>query len=375
MLLLTLPKASKHAGGTDTAPIRNRGIQPNHVISEELFHDALMRERKLADRFEGAFVVLSITLDRRRLDSRAVQQLAEAMVQESGADVIGWFERDVVLGLIRSVAPADLEHAAARMTDAVRRDLDRCLTPFLASGCALRCETYSAQGDSDTAGQFAPCNTRRKTRQLVRAAAKRALDLFGSLACLIALAPVFLAVAAVVKLTSRGPVLFRQQRVGRAGRPFMMLKFRTMHVGTDERIHKEYVESFIEQGRAATSGTDTVFKLVNDPRITSVGGFLRKSSLDELPQLLNVLQGEMSLVGPRPPIPYEVARYKSWHRRRVLEAKPGMTGLWQVTGRSRTTFDDMVRLDLRYVATCSVWTDVKILLATPRAVLSGSGAR
>ena len=129
----------------------------------------------------------------------------------------------------------------------------------------------------------------------------------------------------------------------------MMLKFRTMHVGTDERIHKEYVESFIQQGQAATSGKDTVFKLVNDPRITSVGNFLRKSSLDELPQFWNVLRGEMSLVGPRPPIPYEVARYKSWHRRRVLEAKPGMTGLWQVTGRSRTTFDDMVRLDLRYV--------------------------
>ena len=154
----------------------------------------------------------------------------------------------------------------------------------------------------------------------------------------------------------------------------MMLKFRTMQVGTDERIHRDYVESFIQQGQAATSGKDTVFKLVNDPRITSVGNFLRKSSLDELPQFWNVLRGEMSLVGPRPPIPYEVARYKSWHRRRVLEAKPGITGPWQVTGRSRTTFDDMVRMDLRYVANCSFWTDVKILLATPRAVLSRSGA-
>jgi lipopolysaccharide/colanic/teichoic acid biosynthesis glycosyltransferase len=201
------------------------------------------------------------------------------------------------------------------------------------------------------------------------------LDLFGSLCCLIAFSPLFVAVALAVKLTSRGPVLFRQQRIGRAGRPFTMLKFRTMHVGLDERIHREYVEAFIQHGQAATSGTGTVFKLVNDPRITSVGGFLRKSSLDELPQFLNVLSGEMSLVGPRPPVAYEVARYKSWHRRRVLEAKPGMTGLWQVTGRSRTTFDDMVRLDLRYVATSSLWTDVKILLATPRAVLSGSGAR
>ena len=109
--------------------------------------------------------------------------------------------------------------------------------------------------------------------------------------------------------------------------------------------------------------------------MTPIGDFLRRSSLDELPQFWNVLRGEMSLVGPRPPLPYEVARYKRWHRRRVLEAKPGITGLWQVTGRSRTTFDEMVRLDLRYARSHSVWTDLNILLATPRAVLSGKGAR
>jgi len=148
-----------------------------------------------------------------------------------------------------------------------------------------------------------------------------------------------------------------------------------MKVNADHRIHQQYVEGFIQAGPSAASGGDAVFKLTNDPRVTPVGDFLRKSSLDELPQLWNVLRGEMSLVGPRPPLPYEVARYKHWHRRRVLEAKPGMTGLWQVTGRSRTTFDDMVRLDLRYAANCSVWTDLKILVATPRAVLSGKGAR
>lgn len=375
-MLLSIPNASRHASGAAAGLIRDRRMQRSHVISQELFRDALVRERKRADRFEEAFVVLLITLDRRRLDKKALQQLTEAMLQaRTGADLIGWLERDVVLGLIRSVAPVELADAATRLADAVRRDVDRSLTPFLASGCAFRCETYSSQSDTVAPVILDPGNSRRKPRHLARIAAKRALDLFGSLACLLAFAPVFLAVAAVVKLTSRGPVLFRQQRVGRAGRPFMMLKFRTMHVGTDERIHKDYVESFIQQGQAATTGKDTVFKLVNDPRITSVGNFLRKSSLDELPQFWNVLRGEMSLVGPRPPIPYEVARYKGWHLRRVLEAKPGITGLWQVTGRSRTTFDDMVRLDLRYVANCSFWTDVKILLATPRAVLSGRGAR
>jgi lipopolysaccharide/colanic/teichoic acid biosynthesis glycosyltransferase len=117
-----------------------------------------------------------------------------------------------------------------------------------------------------------------------------------------------------------------------------------------------------------------LFKIKSDPRITGIGHFLRKTSLDELPQLWNVLRGDMSLVGPRPPLRYELDQYRSWHWRRVLDAKPGMTGLWQVTGRSRTTFDEMVRLDLRYVRTRSLWTDIRILMATPRAVVTGRGA-
>jgi lipopolysaccharide/colanic/teichoic acid biosynthesis glycosyltransferase len=200
---------------------------------------------------------------------------------------------------------------------------------------------------------------------------KRALDIAGSAILMLMLLPVYAVVAALVKMTSTGPVFFSQERVGRMGRSFRMLKFRTMYVNSDSAIHKKYVTDFITSNQADTSG---VFKIVNDPRITPVGRILRKTSLDELPQFWNVLRGDMSLVGPRPPLAYEVQQYKPWHRRRVLEAKPGITGLWQVTGRSRTTFDDMVRLDLRYARTCSVWTDVKILLATPRAVISGKGA-
>ena len=136
------------------------------------------------------------------------------------------------------------------------------------------------------------------------------------------------------------------------------------------------VSRFIQGDRQVDQslGRGGVFKIVDDPRVTAVGRILRKISLDELPQLWNVLRGEMSLVGPRPPIPYEVEQYKSWHRRRILEAKPGITGLWQVTGRSRTTFDEMVRLDIRYARTRSLLTDLKILLSTPRAVLEGKGA-
>ncbi len=154
-----------------------------------------------------------------------------------------------------------------------------------------------------------------------------------------------------------------------------MLKFRTMEWGADQRLHHEFVSWFIKAGDQAHSpGNNELFKLTNDQRITPVGRMLRKTSLDELPQLWNVVRGDMSLVGPRPPLPYELAQYKPWHRRRVLEAKPGITGLWQVAGRSRTTFDEMVRLDLRYARRCSLWTDIKILLATPAAVISGKGA-
>ncbi len=335
-----------------------------------------LRERKRADRFEEAFIVVLITLDRRRLHVASLAQVLEALSQSRpGADVIGWFDGGTVLGLLRSIDAREPGEAATALAEALRREFARRLPPEQADCCSIRSEVYSSRSDAITPGIFERARSRSRVRQVVGAAAKRVLDIFGSTFGLIVLSPVMLCVAAFVKFTSPGPVFFRQQRVGAAGRTFTMFKFRTMQVNCDQRIHQQYVEGFIQSAPAVTSGKEAIFKLVNDPRLTPVGDFLRRSSIDELPQLFNVLRGEMSLVGPRPPLPYEVARYKRWHRRRVLEAKPGMTGLWQVTGRSRTTFDDMVRLDLRYAAKCSVWTDVKILLATPRAVLSGKGAR
>jgi lipopolysaccharide/colanic/teichoic acid biosynthesis glycosyltransferase len=143
-----------------------------------------------------------------------------------------------------------------------------------------------------------------------------------------------------------------------------------MYAETDDAIHEDYMKSFIS-GTASSNG---FYKLMKDPRVTPIGKLLRRTSLDELPQFLNVLQGSMSLVGPRPPIQYEVNRYHLWHRRRFLEVKPGITGLWQVTGRSKVTFDEMVRLDLQYAKSWSLWLDLKILLQTPRAVFTGGGA-
>jgi lipopolysaccharide/colanic/teichoic acid biosynthesis glycosyltransferase len=203
------------------------------------------------------------------------------------------------------------------------------------------------------------------------------MDIVGSLLALSTLSPLLLVISVIIKLTSRGPVLFRQVRVGQYGETFTFLKFRSMYFASDHAVHREYVKEFIsgngDSGQVQHNG-QTVYKLTHDSRITHFGRILRKTSLDELPQLLNVLKGEMSLVGPRPPIPYELDHYEIWHKRRLLAVKPGITGLWQVGGRSRVKFDQMVRLDLRYATSWSLWLDVKILLQTPKAVLIGDGA-
>jgi lipopolysaccharide/colanic/teichoic acid biosynthesis glycosyltransferase len=207
--------------------------------------------------------------------------------------------------------------------------------------------------------------------------AKRAMDIVGAAVGIVLLAPVMAVVAGAIKLTSKGPVLFKQQRVGYRGRPFTMYKFRTMRVGCDDAVHRDYVKKLIEgRNEEINFGTEEqpLYKLVNDPRITRVGRFLRKTSLDELPQLVNVLLGQMSLVGPRPPLPFEVESYKSWHMRRFMEVKPGITGLWQVYGRSSTTFDEMVRLDLRYAAQRSLLLHLKLIFKTFTAVFAGKGA-
>jgi exopolysaccharide biosynthesis polyprenyl glycosylphosphotransferase len=201
---------------------------------------------------------------------------------------------------------------------------------------------------------------------------KRACDVVLGALALVLLAPLWSVVALLIKLDSPGPVFYRQERVGMDGRIFLFLKFRTMLTGADDREHREYQRRYIE-GRPDTNLGDSrrpVYKLHQDPRVTRTGRWLRRTSLDELPQLLNVLRGDMSVVGPRPPIPYEVEAYALWHRKR-LDMKPGMTGLWQVSGRNRLSFDEMVRLDLFYIENWSLWLDLKIMLRTLPVLLRG----
>jgi exopolysaccharide biosynthesis polyprenyl glycosylphosphotransferase len=293
-------------------------------------------------------------------------------------DLVGWFEEGCVLGLLRPDCELLQTSDAAEIEQQLRQQLDERLNPEVAETLSIGVHVPAVVASPD--GQ--PANDalfeklrRKRGNSAIKHWAKRLLDITGSLAFLIVCSPLLLLLALWVKLTSRGPVFFRQVRVGASGKPFTMLKFRTMHVDANHELHREYVTQFITGGSAALPSEGSgLFKIVNDPRVTFVGRLLRKTSLDELPQFLNVLRGDMSLVGPRPPLSYEVEQYKRWHYRRVLEAKPGITGLWQITGRSRTTFDDMVRLDLRYLQNQSAWTDIKIILATPRAVISGKGA-
>lgn len=203
---------------------------------------------------------------------------------------------------------------------------------------------------------------------------KRTSDIIIAALTLIFLAPVWLVIALLIKLDSRGPVFYRQERVGMDGRLFLVYKFRTMRLDSDDEIHKEYQRKFIAGQPDANVGNPDrpTYKLQNDPRITRVGRVLRRLSLDEIPQLLNVLRGDMSVVGPRPPIPYEVEAYELWHRKR-LDMKPGLTGLWQVSGRNRLPFEEMVKLDLFYIENWSVLFDLKIILRTVLVVFRGDG--
>jgi exopolysaccharide biosynthesis polyprenyl glycosylphosphotransferase len=203
--------------------------------------------------------------------------------------------------------------------------------------------------------------------------AKRAIDVLGALTVLTLGAPLLAVIAIAVKLSSRGPVFFRQVRLGRDGKPFHFYKFRSMHHKNDDTVHRRFAANFINGGEVDEEGEEQVFKMVRDPRVTPIGQFLRRSSLDELPQFWNVLRGEMSLVGPRPPIAYELEHYQEWHKDR-LKVTPGLTGLWQVSGRSTVGFDEMVMLDLHYISRWSLKLDLKIIARTLPVMIKGEGA-
>jgi lipopolysaccharide/colanic/teichoic acid biosynthesis glycosyltransferase len=350
------------------------------VLSEELFRSALIRERKRADRFDQVFALMTVEASEPGPNPLLLEPIAGAMSAATrDTDLIGWLERGAILGVLLPELVAPATGAAAQIEARIISELTRSLGAAALSGLRLRVHVHSGLGSNGSQNVsasdplIAEIQSARK-RAGVREFLKRALDVVLSLLLLTLLSPVFLIVAALIKLSSAGPVLFKQVRIGEMANPFTMLKFRSMKAAADPTLHQQFVSDFINSSHNSNMDGEAFFKIKQDPRITPIGRLLRKTSLDELPQLWNVLRGDMSLVGPRPPLQYELEQYRSWHWRRVLEAKPGMTGLWQVEGRSRTTFDEMVRLDLRYVRNRSLLRDIRILIATPRAVVTGKGA-
>jgi lipopolysaccharide/colanic/teichoic acid biosynthesis glycosyltransferase len=357
----------------------------SEILTADVFLRMVSLERKRSERTQRPFVLLLMETGR-NLPTQNGRILLEILAALQGAtretDVMGWYESNSVVGVMFTEITPDnnliLSTILTRISEVLRNRITSEQFGQLKFSFHLFPEEWDPQNPARPSNPtlYPDLHERNGTNWLNRGI-KRMMDVTGSLILLMVLSPVFFLIAAAIKLTSRGPVLFRQQRIGEHGTPFTFLKFRSMYVNNDASEHKEYVRQLIigQAAKHPTNGNgEGVFKLTNDSRITRVGSFLRRTSLDELPQFVNVLRGEMSLVGPRPPVPYEVEAYAAWHRRRLIEAKPGITGLWQVRGRSRLGFDEMVRLDLRYARDCSPWLDLKILWQTPRAVIAGDGA-
>jgi lipopolysaccharide/colanic/teichoic acid biosynthesis glycosyltransferase len=360
----------------------NSRVRSASLHSEEVFTKLLALERKRAERSRRPFALVLAEMGNALItDPLAEKQVAAALSSSiREIDILGWYETGVALGVILTeIGSADTKLVRDTVLGRIRTALQRNLGSTRSE--AVHVSFHMFPEDTLKPGRQAdpklyPDLSADKPSRVTARSVKRILDVAGSLAALLALSPVLLAVAIAIKLTSKGPVLFKQARIGQYGKWFTFLKFRSMYSGSDPKIHQEYIKRLISGGGDCkqADGNGGAYKLTGDPRITPIGHFLRRTSIDEFPQFLNVLRGDMSLVGPRPPIPYEIEEYDLWHRRRFLEVKPGITGLWQVGGRSKLKFDEMVRLDLRYAKDWSLALDLKILLQTPGAVLFGKDA-
>jgi len=359
------------------------------VLREDAFKRMIAIERKRTERSARPFLLMLLETGDHQSEDRNGKTLAKVisalLASTRETDIIGWHRNNSCVGvLFTQLVIFDQKSILSTMLGRIGAMLRDNLSLEQFSQISISFHFFPDKWDHDIGQRpsnptLYPDLTRGDKLSRLFSATKRVMDIGGSLLLLAILSPVLLVVAVAVKASSKGPILYRQHRVGRFGKPFTFLKFRSMYVNNDAAVHREYVTQLIE-GRAerhpenGNGNGAGLYKLTNDKRITRVGSFLRRTSLDELPQLFNVLRGDMSLVGPRPAIPYEVAAYQIWHRRRVLEVKPGITGLWQVNGRGRVKFDEMVRLDLRYARDWSPWLDLKILFRTPRAVIIGEGA-
>jgi len=365
---------------------KSTSASDREVLGEVAFKRHILMERKRTERSSKPFLLMLLeTGQHQSRDSnlRTISNVASALlVATRETDIIGLYKDQCIVGVIfTDLVGYEKSLLLSTMLTRISYILRDSLTFEEFSQISISFHFYPDKWDAGTNQRpnnpiLYPDLSFHNTRVRLLSISKRVIDVVGSILLLLVLSPLLLLIAVAIKATSKGPVLFKQQRIGQYGKPFMFLKFRSMYDNNDHTVHQEYVKKLIAgDAPCHPSGANSgVYKLTKDRRITPLGSYLRRSSMDELPQLLNVIRGEMSLVGPRPALGYEVAVYQTWHRRRVLEVKPGITGLWQVNGRCRLTFDEMVRLDLRYAKSWSPWLDVKILLRTPWAIWSGEGA-
>lgn len=361
-------------------PRRINAARRSGLYGEEFFLKTLRLERKRSERCLRPFCLMLLDLRKfadtpaRRQVVKKISSLLHSLTRET--DIKGWYEFDSVVGVIFTETN---RKDGELLRKKIRRNLDSALKKDGSENIIVSIYIFPEEGSKESGSPellFYPDLSKRSLSQSPFVF-KRIMDFIGGVAGLIIFSPLFLVIPICIKLASEGPVFFRQERLGQYGKRFTFLKFRTMCANNDPSIHQEFTKNLIRGGKDCAksgNGGQAVYKIKNDPRVTPFGRFLRKTSLDELPQFINVIKGEMSIVGPRPPIPYEYENYDFWHRRRVIGVKPGITGLWQVMGRSSTTFDEMVRLDIKYMRDWSLWLDLKIIAQTPLTVLFGKGA-
>jgi lipopolysaccharide/colanic/teichoic acid biosynthesis glycosyltransferase len=371
-------RASARAGQRSADSVRSHvdSAHPDDdVLPRQHFLNELLRERRRSDRSNSPASLVRLRLDAGRgneiVRMDGLVDLLRRLKRES--DRLGDLGNHTVAVLLPDTGP--------RGVQSFMRRIEPRVSPL---NCKSAVGTYPNDLFEDLVGgkgidlsRTQPLFVDQPRRRVwPERVLKRAIDVTVAGLALLGLSPLMLATAATIKLTSPGPAIYRQTRIGRGGVPFVFYKFRSMVASPDDRVHREYVISLITAGRNGANGAAAQpwAKLKSDARITPVGRFIRKTSIDELPQLYNVLKGDLSLIGPRPPLPYEVEKYDSWHLRRVLDVKPGISGLWQVEAGYNATFDDMVRLDLRYVREQSLKLDMKILLKTVGVVFRANGA-
>ena len=350
---------------TNNALMQDRTVQHKRLMpvhSVEKLQSVLKRERYRADRSNSVFSLVVFSVMSSGYDESSPLAVLEDMVRNNIrlSDEAGWFDEHRLSVLLPDTVAKDARVLA-----------EKILSFMQPLGIQVSYQILSYPSQNKYFESATDINFRQHSALMPKMSNaheklmwKRILDVTVSLIALIMLSPLLLAVAVLIKIVSPGPVFFTQERVGLSGKVFKFLKFRTMTVNNDVSVHSSYLKDLIN----GQDGDKPMVKLKNDSRIILFGNFLRRACIDELPQLINVLRGDMSLVGPRPCIPYEAQEYLNWHARR-FDVVPGMTGLWQVSGKNTTTFKEMIRLDIEYTAKRSLWLDLYILAKTPLVIM------